>query len=253
MYLTKVLFVASLIFLSSCSTVDSDNLKSSGFYANIIISSTTPDTTEVKATLRTSSAFNSDYIDLSPSDVLTVNSNGAAKVLRYNKDLFGNVSYINSYNFNIDDNKFVVALDRNEGTDMPNSWVTMPKSFYIAMPYKNQLFNYNDTISAIWTPSYSQPITVQYSATCKAGVDNRRVNFYRSFYITDLGMHDISAKDIFANSPNFASVTPQLCNAKITITRTNEGTIDSHYGQGGRIVAQQIREINFLLNVKEGK
>ena len=183
--------IAFLLVVIGCSDVDSNDLRSSGFYATMALTSSGDSQTNVRACLATSSDLFADDIELSAGDNLTATANGITKTL------MRDICYENIFDFDDGGTEFVISLNRDVGVDMPNSNVVLPEKFSILMPSTNVTFNSGESITVTWSPVVgSKTIDVSYSGDCVSSVDGVSIHFGRGYTINDTGIHTVLVDDI---------------------------------------------------------
>lgn len=232
--------VAVVLSLISCTEVDSRDLHSSGFYADIEVYSAGNSQTNVWVRLSTGSGFDADEIDLSAGDRLVVAAGGFRKSLVADSGV-----YLASFNIDEGGIDYVVTLERNRDVDMPNSVVTLPPRFDIVAPDAGELFNAGDIFNVAWAPSSgSGQVTVSYAGDCVSAASRSQIHFGREFVVDDTGAHSVqvnSVLDVFGDHSEFDRGS--ICSAQISVERKNIGTLDPNYGKGGTISAAQTRTV----------
>lgn len=233
--------------LAGCAKVDSADIRTSGFYAEIHIS-TDDETTTVFARLRTGRAIDADTIILSPGDQLAATLSGNIIALnRTDTDAYRGVFEVATGGSEVK-----VALSRINDTDAQNSRVTLPNAFEITAPGLAESFNAGESITVVWSPGApSNTVEVGYSLNCQVLDENGNLGgatFGRSFEVVDSGTHTASVNQIL----NVVGTQDELvrdvsCPLEVTVTRTNNGTLDPAFSRGGTIKAT--REKSVLVNV----
>lgn len=234
-----------LLLHSACSQVDSEDIKSSGFHAEMDLTAVGNNRTQAKVCLTTGSNSLADKIILSNGDHLVASANGMSQ--RLEQDAY---CYINSFDFDEGGTEFLIALERDLEESMPNSHVALPPRFNVSAPDNDSTFNAGDSITLAWAPSIdSGYMGVVYKGTCSSSIDAREKSFKRSYTIADVGTHSIQINDLL-NVHNEHSLfdRSEACPATIEIKRTINGQLDPNYGQGGEIKAHQIRRISIQIN-----
>lgn len=238
---------ASLWFISGCDKVDSEDIRTSGVYADFYISASTADQTRVRADLRTGSGLFADKIVLSPGDALTARIGGTTNTLSRNSV----DNYETVFDINADGSDVYIAFDRVNDTDAPDSWVTVPKSFNIDAPGAGEVFVSGGSISIIWTPAVaSGTIDITIYGSCTS-TGEETISFSEYFdEIPDVGSYPIPVNTVlYAHGRLQSNFDPDFpCPATIRLERGSFGTIDPNFGQGGVISASQSRTINIVFD-----
>jgi len=127
--------------LLGCSKVDSQDLRTAGFHADIDVEAV-GNKTKVDVRLRTGRGIDADWIRLSAGDQLVATMNNVSVPLR---------SVNNSYDAWFDDttenSKVTVALIRDLGVNAENSFVQLPELFEITAPDTQARFSVGETVT----------------------------------------------------------------------------------------------------------
>lgn len=241
--LTYLFALCSAVWISGCGSTSSENVKSQGISARIIVKGDNS-TTKVETTLTVGSSLGTVLV-LSGADTLKATARGVTQVLTKEQGLFGDVSYKTTFNFNVPSTEVVVSLDRPNDTSCPNSRILMPDPFSVTSPSSAQVFASQANIPVNWTPAgpATGTVDVHFSTRCTA-TDGSPVYRSRTFTSGDTGTTSVSAASIL---PTESYNTAQACTCDIEISRTANGTLDPNYGEGGSITGGQVRTVSIVL------
>ena len=247
---TTLAVFTNVIALTStgCAKVDSEDIRTSGFYAEISIVAT-DDTTNVQVRMRTGRALDADRIILSPGDQLSATMSGNIIALFNSRD---SSAYRGSFNAANGSSEVKVALSRAEGIDAPNSTAVLPNRFEITAPDQGETFNAGGSITTVWSPAEpSNTMRVAYNVNCRVtGADGTPTgaNFSRAFTVVDSGTHTTTINEVLnAFGSQDELVSGVSCPFEVTLTRINEGSLDSAFTNGGSIEATRSKSV--LVNV----
>lgn len=241
----KILLFCTTILIYGCSTTSSENVKSQGIYAFIVVEAVDNTATGVAVTLNVGSATGTALI-LNGSDSLIATARGVTQTLTKTRDVFGLVYYITTFNFNVPGTEVVVSLSRPQDTSCPNSHVLMPDPFTVTAPSSGQSFNSQDTITVNWTPAApaAGTINIDISTRCTAA-DGSRVDYSKSLTPGDTGTTSIPVASVL---PVDSYDRTQACTCNVDVSRTADGILDPNYGEGGAIMADQSRMVSLVLH-----
>ena len=237
----------SLAAISGCAEVDSADIKTSGIYSEMSVSAE-DDSTTVFVRLRTGRPLDADTIILSEGDQLSATMAGAVTSLLKNES----DAYEGSFSAAPAGAEVKVALSRAQDPGAPDSVVTLPESFEITAPDFAETFNAGESITVAWSPaSPSGSIDVTYRINCRVFDDNglpSGANYGRSYKTDDSGTHTAQINDVLNVLGNQDDLESGIsCPLEVTVTRTNEGTLDAALTKGGDIKAT--REKSVVVNV----
>jgi len=241
--LVHILMLCLAILISGCGSTSSENVKSQGIFARIIVKSDN-NATRVDTTLTVGSSLGTNLV-LSGADNLKATARGVTQVLTKSKDLFGDVSYTTTFNFNAPNTEVVVSLERPNDTSCPNSRVLMPDPFSVTAPAPGQVFTSQSTIPVNWTPAGPATGTVNVNFTTRCTDANGSAVFRsRTFTSADSGTTSVAAASVL---PTEIYNTAQACTCDVEVSRTSDGTLDPNYGEGGSITGGQARTVPIVL------
>ncbi|MBI3774252.1 MAG: hypothetical protein HY273_01635 [Gammaproteobacteria bacterium] len=128
---------------------------------------------------------------------------------------------------------FIVALERNDYADAPNSTVVLPESFAIVTPASGAEISRATGVVISWSPiQASTSINVKAVVTCSAAT----VETWSQTITVDTGNATIPATAFTTASGT--------CDINIVVDRYVQGTVDPNFGQGGGFRAHQSRFVS---------
>jgi hypothetical protein len=227
---------AALALCAACTTIQSSSIKTSGMSASMqVVADGTGQTTA-------SAQFNvdnnaTDFIDLSPGDSAITQVAGQSRTMS-RSDFLGAISYQTTFTgLDADGTQYTIALTRSSDVSAPSSVCVLPKPFNITAPTANGSFSRAGSDLVVTYDTTGTLDTMSWSAggDCVKGLVGGTVS-------GDSGSLTIAKGTLVSSDPSQANVT---CQAHVTLTRQRPGQLDSHFGSGGRIVAQQVRTVTF--------
>lgn len=246
MNITKSLFILLPVFAIGCEQVDSVDVRTDGIHADISLVTDGNGKTDLSATLRVGGSNSNTYLDLVDGDELTAFAGAEVKKLSRNRRALGQIHYEGQFDTDREDTQFRIAFTRVghdsaetecRGGDAPNSTATLPAPFAIQSPAETAAFSAdNDDIEVSWSNSgQNDDMEYRVSGSCIKDFGDDNLNDDGRFTID----HD-----------DFKLVNDEAtfdCDVKIKITRSREGSIDSGYGEGGKVNAHQVRSVEVKL------
>ncbi len=235
------------VFLIGCSKVDSEDIKTSGIYTEAGATAE-DDNTLVFVRMRTGRPLDADTIILSPGDQLSASMSGnTIGLFRTDSD-----AYQGTFTDATGGSEVKITLSRQDDPDASDSVVTLPNQFTISAPDAGEIFNSGENITVVWSPAEPlNMVKVTYHIDCRI-YDDRGLpsgaNFGRGYTVVDSGTHTALINDVlnaFGNQDELIEGEP--CRFEVSVTRTNEGTLDPALTKGGYIRAR--REKNVLVTV----
>lgn len=249
--------------LSGCSddVVGSKDVATSEMYADLNVWSYGEQTILVTATLKKGGSGSTTYIDLEGGDRRVVSLNTPLSDAGANGDLFGQLNtathvhkvmnggpeveegipllfpdyilaapYRARFDVAKDGDTFIVALERAEANDAPNSRVVLPESFSFITPASGANIPRSADLMVSWSPVQSAAsVTVNAAVDCLTGFDG----VWSQSLVSDTGTVIIPAG-------TFTDPT-STCDLLIIVDRYFQGAVDANYGGGGTILAHQSR------------
>lgn len=243
---SRLIISASLISLSACANVTSQDLSTSGIFANITVSNNDVGGISVSSTLTAGSGLGATYVDLSGGDALSSLYLGAQKSMVRHKNVLGIISYDSTYNsaqpYGVD-NMVTVSFNRPSHQDAPNSYVTLPDpiaNFAISATS----VTVDQSVSVNWDtiPGKSYSLEVNVSLNGCKNAQGETSSISSTSYKTDNGSHSFVINNIL--SPGYTC--PSGSTGIVTVRRVRNGTIDPAY-DGGIIKAKYIKTVGITI------
>lgn len=226
--------LAALAVATGCTSADSTDIKTSGYYATITATGNGTGKTAVSTVIQLG-PLSTTFVELKGSDTLTATS-GSETVTLKKFDLLGLISYNGTLDGDAEGKDFTVALTRGkEDTSAPKSAGTLPAPFTLSSPAKGATFvRGTDAISVKWDNSgKADAMSVELSGTCIQSVSKTP---------SDSGEVTIGANEIKASKDN----ETKTCDVTVTVKRTRDGTLDAAYGKGGSVRGIQTRSVGVI-------
>lgn len=244
-----IAFVAAvLLTLVGCGATDSDNVRTGGVRATLMVEATGDGTSEVSAKFTVGSGgIGGTNLDLKAGDSATASANGIEKTLRKKTDALGGISYDGAFDFDAGETLFRVALNRANDTSAPNSTVRLTEPFAVTLPENNQRFALDDALTVAWSPSgYGSSMDLVFVAKCPSGAQTMTRVTYRS--TGDDGSYSPGLGSLIGDAA--AGLPPGSdCRVEMEIARSRSGQLDPNYGEGGTITAAQKRDRTFFVDL----
>src|SRR5688500_2218758 len=148
----RLMALAAIASLAGCATVESEDVATSGVYADIKASADGSGVTQVRASLRVGGGTSNTFLDLSGDDRLeTTHGQDTQSMAR--EELLGAVSYVTSFPVEAADSQFVVAFHRTIDEGAPSSTAVLPAPFAISAPAAETTFSRTSDVTVTWSPS----------------------------------------------------------------------------------------------------
>lgn len=220
---------AALLALGCTETVESTDIRTTGIYPEIEVVANGSGSSKVTVRLKVGGDDSDTFLDLKGDDTLEVTADGDTKTM----DQSGN-DYIASFAVDAEGTEFTIAFLRGDADDdAPASVVSLPAPFEMALA-ASSASRADDAVEYTWEPEGSGgDIDWNLSGDC---IDSSRGG------TPDDGSNSIAAGEI---EPKFDSDKDKECTAGLTLTRSESGTIDAAFTEGGSIVAKQVRSDSF--------
>jgi hypothetical protein len=227
-------FFASAAVVAGCTDLSSSDLKTAGMSATMTVQGDGTGQTTVTAQFNVDSN-GTDFVNLTSGDTATASVASQSRTLSESNDL-GDIAYETTFmGEDAEGTLYTIALNRTTDVSAPSSTVTMPSPFSITTPTSSSsLSRTASDITVTYTNSGTPDTMTWYvSGDCIAGAAGTVSGDAGTFVI---------AKGSLATSQNAQGGT---CQATLTLTRTRPGQLDPHYGSGGSINAQHVRQVTF--------
>ena len=233
------LITASILSLGlaasvNCQSVDSDNILTSGMYADISATADGRGETEIRTTLYLERPSSLNYIELEGGDLLTAFAPDGSRQIMRESQFLGITTY--SADFDLDDGgtEFIIAFTRDVDSGAPDSSVILPEAFDILNPQAETYSRDSDDIIIDWAPTDSgDDVDIQITGGC---IESELIAVEG-----DPGTHTISAGTLVKLQGEGIA---NACDLTVTITKSAPGDLDPAYGFGGEIDGHQVRTLD---------
>jgi hypothetical protein len=215
--------------LAACGDESSSSLLTSGMSAEITAESDGT-TTNVTAELFAGDSLQLIYVDLGSGDQLVADYNGDSSVMQQ-QQLLTIIAYVATFDDTHDGDTFTVALDRTLDGGAPNSTMTLPPSF--DLDPVSATASRASAMSLSWSPTSAEAMSWQIEGTC--------IETATGEIVSDTGSTTIPAAIVVLASGS----TQTSCDATLTVSRTEPGTLDHGFGHGGNANGVQTRTATF--------
>lgn len=245
-----LLMIAAFVILQGCSKTESDNVTTNGIHADIKVEGKSNGTTDVRVDLDAGGGLGGTDLELSDGDLLTARAQGQTRTLTKSANLV-NIEYITTFDTNAAGTEFIISLTRQNGLNADNSRVILPAPFTLISPQDGETFNLDDLVPLEWTP-FDEDGSIAVSSTYSCHWSNG-LGGTDSIYgtgicetVADDGYTTYTMRELLQDL--WPETYDRGCTVEISLSRKRTGTIDRHFGEGGRIVARQSRhlEIRFM-------
>jgi hypothetical protein len=232
-WLTCLLFVSA----AGCTDLQSSDLKTAGMSTTMSVTGDGTGQTTVTAQWNVDDN-GTDFVDLSSGDT-AIAKVGALSQTMTESNALGDISYQTAFSGEDSGGTvYTIALQRTSDVSAPSSTVTMPSPFTITTPTSSSSFSRaNADIVVVYSSAGSPGGTMSWT------VSGICVNGSASGVVSgDTGTFTIARGSLLPPSGGGAGGT---CQATLTMTRAQYGSVDPSYGSGGSIVAQHVRSVEF--------
>ncbi len=224
-----------LVGATACTTVESDNILTSGMFADMAARANGDGTTRVSATLYLGNPINLNFVDLTGGDELHAIHDTSDKVMS-ETIILNVVSHAATFQSDAEDDEFIVDFQRDVDDGAPSSVVTLPAPFEIDAIGSDA--PRSDDMPLTWTPSGLDPMDWIASGDC--------IDTASGTVGTDTGGTAVPAGTLVKREPQQGGQPiPDSCTVTLTMTRQRIGELDTAFGEGGQIVGEQVRTITF--------
>lgn len=217
-----------VILLVGCAKTESDDILTSGIYAQISATALGDGTTTVSATLFVGNPINFNYVELAGDDQL-IASHGTEDQVMVERELFNTVAHEATLQGDAEGDAFEVAFVRTIDAGAPRSVATLPAPFMLVS--RPATVSRADALTVTWSP-------IGTSDAMSWRVEGDCIEREEGPITGDPGTVTIPANTI---KPRAGQGTPTECAMTLSIARTRAGTLDPAYGKGGIISGTQRR------------
>jgi hypothetical protein len=228
----KLVFVAVALVAAACVRTESGDVLTANIYAQIGAQATGTGTTTVSAQLLVGNPTDLNFVDLGGSDRLVASFEGEDKVMT-ESIVLNIVTHTATFTSDAGDDEFVVDFQREIDDGAPSSLVTLPPGFTLDAPPAQQ--SRAQAMTLTWTPvSANDQMRWSLTGDC--------IELAGAVVANDTGTVGIATGAIVKRAgPNI----PDSCPVTLTMHRTRDGRIDTHYGKGGAVTGEQTRSVTF--------
>lgn len=221
----------------ACEQVSSEDVLTSGVYANIVAEADGDGSTQVSTSLRVGGALSNTFLDLSEGESITATSGTEEKTLA-RVSVLGAISYVGTFPGDEADKPFTVAWNRAEGyVSAPSTTITMPASFTLTAPVAGTTFSRaNDDLVVSWDGSGTtdEMFWEVITSTCAREMKTNGIT-------NDPGTFTITAGTL----TSIEGHEGETCDTTLVLLRRRMGAIDAAYGEGGWVVGRHVRTVTF--------
>ena len=232
--------LAIAVALQGCAVTESENIKTSGISAHIEVmakSSNPNSKTRVSVNLQSGSGIGGTDLELSDGDRLYVTVDGERYRLSKSDNVI-NTEYDVEVPTTSTHSEFIVSFERDNDTSAPSSTAMLPEPFTIN-PLTKSNFEFGENIPLTWTPSGTGKIQVFYNFVCQT--QSGENNAYLSIDSPqDDGSYTLDLSDVMDEQEDGLI----RCGGEIRLQRSQNGSLDSNYGEGGSIKGIQERSLS---------
>jgi hypothetical protein len=230
------LIASMALFSVACEKVDSEDVNTSGIYANIQVQANGDGKSNVIATLKVGGDTSNVFIDTMGDDKLEATSGEETKELVKDNEIGNIVRYKATFDGDDEDKDFKVAFLRSVDDGAPESTVTLPAPFGITSPEADVSFSReNDDLVIEWENSGT-------SDNMHIAVNGDCIKLHSKTIDGDPGTHTIEKTVL---DPKDEQETTN-CPITVTLTRSRGGTLDTAYGEGGQITGEAVRTLELM-------
>lgn len=226
---TSIALLASLGAVAGCSseTIDSSDIKTRGIAALIEVKAENESSSRVYVKLLAGGSSSNTSVILGNGDQLTATANGETKKLSAD----GEGEYLANFATGAADTEFVVAFERDDGDNAPNSVGKLPPPFTVgAIDPKSRAA---DDVLITWDPSGSDSITIKVDGDCIKSVSDIKTS--------DTGSYNLTKDKLEA----WESQKEDTCDVRVQIWRTRSGAADTAWDNESRMTMVQVRAVKF--------
>ena len=228
----KLLFIAALAGLTACADVSSEDVLTSGMYADLRVEGSDHGTSTVTAVLKVGGAKSNTYVELAQDDELVASVGDETQVM-VEQTIGDYHEYVAGFATANGGDVFTVSLNRSIDEGAPNSTMTLPDPFDID-PVEGP-FQRSADITLTWSPANS-------TDNMRLTVTGDCVLTYERDISGDPGIVTIEANSLIPINDDLE----ESCNVVYQLDRWRAGTVDPGYGEGGKAIAHQIRTVSVL-------
>ncbi len=215
---------------AGCTDLQSSDLKTAGMSTTMSVTADGTGQTTVTAQFNVDNN-GTDFVNLSSGDSAVAQVAGQSRTMSQS-NVLGDIAYETTFSGeDAAGTQYTIALQRTTDVSAPSSVCTLPDGFNVTSPTSTGTFSRSSDLTVTYdTPGSGDTMTWSLSGCTNA-----------SGSVTG----DSGSFTIPRGTLTPAGTQSGTCQDTITLTRARPGQIDSHYGSGGSIVAQQVRSVTF--------
>lgn len=224
----KLMGVVALVAIGvGCDEVDSQDIDTSGIYADISVTGNAGGSALASAVLRVGDATSTAFVELNSGDTLTASDGTETRDMED-----AEILEFHSYNTLFDDSAagttYTIAFTRDGKDPAPSSTAVLPEPFEFTSPPTESLGT-NDLV-VTWEPSGKADVmSISFGGDCVDG-ETQQISGDPGTFTLPANTLKQSASD--TDDPG--------CDVTVTLSRTKAGSLDSAFG-GGSAHASQVR------------
>jgi hypothetical protein len=234
----QLLLLAAFPFFFGCEAVDSQDVLTSGVYADLDVTASGTGLSVVQAVLRVGGKYSNAYLSLSGDDTLTATVDGETRTL-YEVSLGEYREYATDFQTDAADTAFQISFDRTVDPGAPDSQLSLPAPFELTGPADGSTFSRNsDDLLVEWSESGSSD-SMRWEATGDC------IDYASGNIDGDEGVQSLEAGTLESSWSDDEADEAGSCTVTLTLWRSRSGTVDNGFGEGGEARAHQVRTIEF--------
>lgn len=247
MKVKNTLMAAAITCLSACSSIDSDDLKTSGISVNYRAISEGNGTTSLEAQFYAGNGgANSVSVDLKEGDIAKVYYGNNQVVSLIETEAFGGYTYKKVVNVGSAGATFRFALERAEDIGAPNSSIYLPNPFSVSSEQSGEAVLYTDPITVNWDGENSSDtrFSILRMYQCLDAEDGEFI------YADEDDYDDATGTAVINDSGLFTEQNLSSCVVTIELGRITSAGVDERF-KGGASVGIQRRRLIFSMVFSE--
>lgn len=236
-----------ILMLGGCSSIESEDVRSTGLYAEYRVVASNDTELSVSASLKAGGASSNTLVELAADEYFELLTDGQRVQLGATPNLLGGTSYTATLSVSATRELVLdLGLVRN-GEPRIDTRFSLPERFEITLPAANT--NYSiaaaGSMTLQWSPAFSgEPMRIEAYSRCPGG----HTDYYDITLEPDLGSHTLAVRELVADLLTDPLINPAAldCDTTLTLSRSRISPVDAAFG-GGRAVAIQQRKLSLQL------
>ena len=209
-------------------SVESEDIRTTGIYPEIEVTATGNGSSLVRVRLKVGGSDSNTFLNLTGEDTLEATVAGNTETLDETDD----ETYTARFPVDAEGTEFTIAFLRgNADESAPASTVALPAPYAVSLA-ASTASRADDDVEISWEPAGTGDMSWEIAGDCIMRDDGS---------VPDDGSHSLPAGSI----DTFESDAMESCTVELSLTRSEAGDIDGAFSEGGRIVAQQVRQDSF--------